>query len=408
MFSREIRLTLFLVWPLLIGIGLIMMGNGLQGTLLGLRADLEGFSTFAIGLIMSCYYVGFLLGCFFVPNMITKVGHIRVFAAMASLASTTILINGTIIVDEVWAIMRIISGFSFAGLFIVTESWLNNIARNRLRGQIFGFYLFILYAGLFSGQFFIYLGDVESISLFIIVSILISISMLPITLANKPSPGYEEPENLPFKVIYKKSPFSFLSSAISGMCTSVILSLASVYAIQSGLDKFQTANLIAAYIVGAATIPLFMGWLSDRFNRRKVLTLCAFLGALSALMCWHYEEYRFIIIVVFGGMMTSIYSISIAHLNDRLKPEQMLSGSSSIILTNSIGAIIGPISVGYLMETISPEIFFPTLSGSLLLLFIYGFYRNFIGKTIDIDQQTEFTPVPARSSMAVMDIAEDD
>ena len=408
MFSREIRLTLLLVWPLLIGIGLIMMGNGLQGTLLGLRADIEGFSTLAIGLIMSCYYVGFLLGCFFVPNMITKVGHIRVFAAMASLASTTILINGTILKPEIWAIARVISGLSFAGLFIVTESWLNNIARNRLRGQIFGFYLFILYTGLFSGQFFIYLGDIANIGLFVIVSILISVSMLPITLANKPSPGYEEPENLPFKVIYKKSPFSFLSSAISGICTSVILSLASVYAIQIGLNKFQTANLIAAYIVGAALIPLLMGWLSDKFNRRKVLTICALLGALTALLCWYFVEYKFIFIILFGGMTTSIYSISIAHLNDHLKPEQMLSGSSSIILTNSIGAVIGPISVGLLMQKFSPEAYFQTLAAALLILFVYGFYRNFIGKTIDVEQQTDFMPIPARSSMAIMDITEDD
>ena len=285
MSQPQVGKTIILIWPLLMALALIMAGNGLQGTLLGLRASLEEFPVSAVGSVMSLYYVGFLVGCYLVPRMISAVGHIRVFAGLASLASTTILIHGVFMDLWVWSFVRLLSGLSFAGLFIVSESWLNNIATNKLRGQIFSFYLFVIHGGLFSGQFLVALAPPGDIDLFILISILVSLSLMPITLANKPAPGYEKPETLSFKKIFKKSPLAPIGVFATGICAGTILSMGVIYARDTGYSDEQAAYFVASYILGSTIIPLIVGWLSDRIDRRNVIigtVFCAFICSIFA------------------------------------------------------------------------------------------------------------------------------
>lgn len=397
MISKEIKQTLLLAWPLFLGLSMIMVGNGLQGTFLGLRASYEGFPVVATGIIMSLYYAGFLVGCKLTPGMIGSVGHIRVFAAFASIASTTILLHGVFLNPWVWGIVRLFTGISFAGLFIVTESWLNSISTNRLRGQVFGIYLLVLHGSVFIGQYLLVLAPLESIDLFILISILLTLSVLPLVLADKPAPGYAAPEKLPLKELFKSSQLPLFSVFASGFCSGTILGIGAVYASELGKSTTWTASFLACYILGSALLPLLIGSFSDKYDRRKVLIVISMISALTSLAL-HIDILRFPAMFVFGGMNTSIYSVGLAYMNDKVRPEQSVSASTSLILLNGIGAMLGPLISGALMDYIALDAFFYGFTACLLALFAFGLYRAKVGEKNIVQDQGEFIPVPAAAS----------
>lgn len=403
-----IRPTLMLAWPLLIGMFMIMIGNGLQGTLLALRAELDGFSIAAIGIIMTLYYCGYLAGWFIVPTMIKSVGHIRVFAGFASLASTTILVQGLFIDPYIWSIVRFISGLSFVGLFIVAESWLNNISPNRLRGQVLSSYIFVVNGGLFAGQFLINIGSIETIGLFVLISILISLSLLPITLANKATPGYEEVENLPFKKLIKTSTLAVLCVFACGFMNAGMLSIGPVFAQSLGISIPQISFLMALYILGCAIVPLAAGWLSDQFDRRKVITGTSFIGFIFSLWLAIDTDWIYACAFVVGGCSTAIYSIGVAMMNDRLKTSQMTSATASLILINGVGACISPVLLGTMIVVLGLSSFFGTFAIMLIITAAYGIYRHFTGPEIDVEDQGDFQTIPTRSGAGIAAIAEED
>ncbi len=371
-----------------------MVGNGLQGTLISLRAELDGFSISIIGLIMSVYYCGYVVGWYIVPRMIRTVGHIRVFAGFASLASTTILIQGLFVDPYIWIFVRLISGVSFVGLFIVAESWLNNIATNKRRAQILSAYMFVIHFGLFSGQFLINLGSLETMGLFVLISVLISLSLLPITLANNPSPKFEDSESLPFRDLISISPFCVACVVVAGICGASFLTLGPIYAKFLGLSLPEISFFMASFIVGCAMIPLFTGWLSDRIERRRVIILTALCGFVVSLLASFSPSLLILYSFIFGGCVTSIYSVSAAHMNDRLKPSQITSATASLILVNGLSSCIAPIILAFLLDFYGANIFFIYLSSAFGPLFIYGIYRDWVGETIALEDQMEFQAIP--------------
>ena len=400
--------TLLLVWPLLIGMFMIMVGNGLQGTLLALRAEVDGFAIAAIGIMMSMYYCGYLAGWFIIPRMINSVGHIRVFAGFASLASTTILIQGLFVDPYLWSIVRFASGISFVGLFIVAESWLNNIAPNRLRGQILSSYIFVVNGGLFAGQFFINIGSIETIGLFVLVSVLISLSLVPVTLANKASPEFEEVENLPLKKLLRTSPLAVICVLSCGFMNAGMLGIGPVFAQGLGLGIGQISILMGAYVLGCAAIPLVGGWVSDRVDRRKVIIATCLVGLTFSVWLVVDTSWIYFCALMVGGCSTAIYSIGAAMMNDRLKTSQMTSATASLILINGVGACISPILLGTLMQTVGYSSFFTAYGIVFAVSFVFGLYRNFTGPDISVADQGEFQPIPARSGAGIAVIAEED
>ncbi len=400
-FPKDTALIIVFVWPLLFGIFMIMMGSGLQGTLLSLRADLSGFPISVIGIIMSLYYCGYLAGWFIVPTMINSVGHIRVFAGFASMASTTILLQGLYVDPYIWSIIRVLSGISFVGLFIVAESWLNDVATNETRGQIIGAYLFMLHAGLFGGQFLINLAPIDQIDLFIFVSILISLSLIPITLSNKSSPAYQEPEQLPFLKLVKISPYSVLCVFSSGFTWATILTMGPVYAKDLGLEISDIAWLIAIFVLGCGTIPFFVGWLSDRMDRRKIMIAIAFFSFILTALAAGLPDMLPLLLFLLGGGVISIYSVASALLNDRLKPSQRTSAIASLILINGMSACLGPIITGTMMQTFGNSVFFMVFCAIFLVVFAYGLFRAYVGPSIDIDAQDSYQILPVRGTPAL-------
>jgi len=406
LFSGTISKAMILVWPLMAGIGLIMLGNGLQGTLLGLRASFENFPVYVTGIIMTMYYCGFVVGCWTIPRMVSTVGHIRVFAAMASLASTTILLHGLYVDPFIWAVVRAFSGFGFAGLAIVTESWLNNMTANKVRGKVFGVYIFVVYLGLFSGQFLLNLAPLSQMDLFVIVSILVSFSIIPLTLANKPAPGYEEPEKLPLKKVIKHSPLALTGVFGAGICAGAFFGMGAVYANEVGMSTGQVAIYMAVYITGCGVMPLIMGWMSDNMDRRVLIIVMSAIGAAVVLPSYLYSLY-YISAFVFGGVTSSLYSLCISYMSDHVKQSQILSATTTLILANAVGSCLGPVVFGVTIEYLGAGSFYMAFFVPYVLISVIGIYRALVGEPVDIASQGEFMNIPARSTPGVMNLAED-
>lgn len=380
-----------------------MVSNGLQGTLLGLRATHEQFPVYITGIIMAMYYCGFLIGCRVVPRMIASVGHIRVFAALASLASTTVLLHGLYVYAPMWIAVRLLTGFCFSGLFIIAESWLSKISNNEQRGKIFSAYVFVVYGGLFIGQFLINLAPITNIDLFILVSILISVALAPISLTNTHTPKYQKPEGIAFSVVMKTSPLAMTGVFVAGLCSSSMLSLGPVYAGMRGLETSSIALLMGVYILGNAIMPLIFGSLSDRMDRRKVIIGISGLAIICSTVFSFFDNF-YPAIFLLGGSITSLYSVSITHMQDQIRKSQIVAASRALILFNSIGSSIGPVLGGFMLSFFGTYVFFALLGFYMTVVLCVAFYRTIKGNVIDESRKKKFTHLPTVSAPTVVSL----
>lgn len=404
--------TLSNSWPLFIGILLIMIANGLQGTLLGVRAGIEGFSTLTIGVLMSFYYLGFLGGYFFAPKLILKVGHIRVFAALASLASTAVLLHGLFPVPWLWLLARAVTGFCYAGLYIVIESWLNQAADNKSRGSILALYLLASHGGMMLGQFLLNITDPAQLELFVLTSVIVSLALLPISLSQRPAPVIETPDPISLKTLYKTSPLGVVGMFFNGFGSGTIYGLAPVFAAMVGMSIPQISLFMASFVFGGITLTVPIGWLSDHISRSFVMVSVSILVAISASICFFIGIESFPILLLattlLGGLCFSTYGLSIAYTNDRLKPSQMLSASSSMILVNGVGACFGPVLVSLVMSQFGSTSFFPAIAMIFLGIALFGLYRVKVGKKVTLENQTDSFLVPVRTSSVLMRLVKEE
>lgn len=369
------RDTLKRSWPLFLGIGVIMLGNGLQGSLLGVRAAIEDFSTPWIGVIMSCFYVGFLVGSSVTPRLLASVGHIRVFAAWASLASAAVLVHALWVEPPVWAAMRFCTGFAYAGMYVVAESWLNDQVDNSARGQVLSLYMVVQYAGLASGQLLLNVADAASSHLFILASILVSIALIPISLSSKPAPLFESPSPLPLRELFRITPTGLMGCAVAGATTGALLGMGPVYAQSAGLDVWGTSMLMAAAITGGALLQIPLGRLSDRVWRTDVIigvSLAAALVAAAVPFAGTGQTPRIVAFIVLAALLLPLYALVLALANDRLRPDQMVAAGSSLVLSFGVGAAFGPVSASAAIELGGPDGFFWVLVALAALLALGG------------------------------------
>lgn len=398
-------------WPLFFGLALLMVGNGLQGTLLGVRATIEGFDTSTIGLIMSLYYLGYLAGSYYVPKLISKVGHIRVFTALASLASATVLLHGLYPDPWLWAIIRAFTGFAYAGLYIVVESWLNNMSSNKNRGSMLALYLLITNAGLVVGQYLLTVADPAQIDLFIITSVLVSVALLPISLSSRPAPSFEEPSPVSLKALYKISPLGLVGCFGIGITNGTMFSMGAVYATDMGMSIPQISTFMAAYILGGVFFQVPVGKLSDRFDRRKVILFITFMAFIMGFSCFALSHQSVFLLYsalfVFGGLSLSIYGLCLAHTNDHLEPSQFVAASSAMILVNGLGAAIGPFTISLLLAQFGMEYFFPIIGLSFLMITIYGIWRTQMRASVPMAEQSDYVQMPPRPTTISMAITEE-
>jgi len=396
------RTALVATWTLLLGMALLMLGAGLQGTLVGLRAALEGFPTLLAGVVLAAYYFGYMGGSLITPALVSSVGHIRVFAALTSLASVLILLQGVFVAPLPWTLLRIASGFCFAGIYVVAESWLNDRVDNEHRGLLLSLYMLVCYAGLGLGQLLLNVADPRSTVLFILVSVLISVAMVPMALTASSAPEFSVPARVRLRDLYRRSPLGVVGVALSGAVSGCLFSLGALYAGGKGFSTLEVSLFMAAAILAACITQLPVGRISDRIDRRKVIAAACLLAVLGAMGAWWIEGLSrtgfFAMVAVYGGMSLTLYSLSLAHVNDQVPAQERVGTSSTLILLNGAGAFVAPIVVAAIMEAAGVDSFLPLLAAMHLLLAGYAFYRMTRRAPMPEEQKMPFVGTPPGTS----------
>ena len=359
------------IWPLFAGLSLIGLAVGVQGSLLGMRAELEGFDDYLIGLLMSCYFAGFLAGSLLTPRMIQRVGHIRIFAALSAVASVTILIHAIYVEPWAWALMRLFTGFAFSTIYVVSESWLNQSSNNANRGQILSIYTTILLAGICAGQFMLNLANPMDFTLFILISVMVSVAAVPILLSVIITPAIEETERVSIRHLWYRTPMGVTGIILSQWVSSILFGMGAVYATKLGFSVYQVANFMGAMMAGGMILQWPLGKLSDMVDRRWVMSVACLFAVLFALLISRESEASirlYLLIFMFGGCSLSLYSIVVALTNDHLRPSEIVPASGTIVLISGLTSITGPITAVFWLQIFGLQSFFVLLASCLLLL----------------------------------------
>lgn len=390
--------TIIPIWTLLFGVAIITMASGLQGSLLGIRASIEEFNTTATGFVMSGYYIGFIIGSFLIPIWVKNVGHIRVFAAVASLASITILMQSAIVNPWFWLFMRIGTGLCYAGLFIVAESWLNDISTNSTRGSLLSIYMVVLWGGYALGQMLLNISSPDGYDLFILASVLISLALVPLLLVRTSSPTIDIPEKLALIGLIKTAPLGVTGVTLAGVTGGAVLGLSAVYAQSIGMSVGEISFFLGASYIGGLLLQWPIGLLSDHQDRRVTILLISLLACVTALIVpiglnENSQSIMLFGMFLIGAFSFPLYSLSASHINDQLRHEQILSASSGMILLNGLGGALGPIIASIAMDWIHINALYVFVSGINLLVACMAAYRIYHQPPMVIEDQGGQMPV---------------
>ena len=367
-------------WALLLGMGLLMVGNGLQGTLLGVRGEIEGFTTFQMSFVMSAYFIGFLGGSRMAPDLIRRVGHVRVFAALASFISAVMILYPAFPDPAAWFVGRMIIGFCFSGVYVTAESWLNNAADNANRGKALSLYMIVQMVGIVSAQALLLVGDPSGYETFVIASVVISISFAPILLSVSPTPAFDTAKRMSLGRIMQISPLGCVGMFLLGGVFSAQFGMGAVYGAEAGMSLGQISAFVASFYIGALVLQYPLGWLSDRMDRRLLIMGVAATGGVGALAGMGLSGQFGALLVsgfITGGMTNPLYSLLIAHTNDFLEHDDMPAAAGGLVFINGLGAIAGPLLTGWLMGegVLGPSGFFLYMAVLLLALGAYAAWR---------------------------------
>ena len=365
---------------LLLGVAALLMGTGLFGTLLAVRGGLQGYTPGVLGLVMSGYFVGYLLGTFINPRIITRVGHIRAFAIFAALASSTAILHALSTAPLWWGLLRVVTGACMVGLYTVVESWLNTQASTEQRGRVFASYMVVNFLALAAGQALLALYPAAGFELFGIVAVLLSLSLIPVALTSITQPQPVHAPNLGLRGLFRKSPVGMAGAFWSGLALGAFWGVGAASAQRFGFSEGGVALFMSSTILGGALLQWPIGRWSDRSgDRRRILLAVTTAASLVALLGFlngsSSPRLLMLIMFVFGGLAFAIYPVSIALTNDRLGTEEMLQGSSSLLLLNGAGASIGPALAGQVMNVIGPGALLLHFSLALGVLAAYTLWR---------------------------------
>lgn len=371
--------TLPAITALLLSVAILVTGNGLQGVLVPIRANLESFPTIVIGLLASAYYLGYVVGCFLVPWVVRRVGHIRAFAAFCAIASAVALIHALIVEPRAWAVLRVFSGFCFAGLYVVIESWLNERASNENRGQVLSVYRIIDLGALTAGQLLLPLADPLGFTLFSLIAILVSLALVPVCMTTAQAPGPIMMVSLRLRRLYTASPLGTVGVFGVGLANGSFWALATVFATRSGMELNSVAYFMALSVVGGVVLQWPIGWLSDRIDRRQVLTGTTIAASLSGLALVVFGGWSPTTVLalgcLYGGLSSPLYSLAVSHANDYLDTGDFVEASGGLMFFFSVGAVIGPLLAAQMMELIGPPGLFAFTAMAHGALGAFAIYR---------------------------------
>ena len=397
-------------WPFFAGAALIMVAHGLQGTLIPLRAADEGFPTAATGVVMSGYFVGMLAGSLLSPALVRSVGHVRVFAALASLASVSVLMHALFVEVVFWTAMRIVTGFCYSGMYVVVESWLNQQATNRTRGRLLSLYMVTMFGGAVVGQLLLNVADPAAFELFLLVSILVSLALVPLLLAARPGPRPRRARRLTLRELYRASPLGMVAAVLIGVLHGVLFGMGAIYAREIGLEIAQVAWFMALIQLGGLFSQWPLGWLSDRFDRRRVMLGAVVIGGgAPAVVALGFAEptggAAFAAIFVLGAAALPLYSLCISHVNDYLSPRQMVGASATLVFVTGWGLIVGPLIAAFALETVGPVGFLLTLTTVFTVFAGFIVFRMSQRAPKPVEEQTGYVPAGTRASPVLVELA---
>ena len=402
-------------WALFIGYGIIMVSHGFQGNLLGIRAILENFNFIATGTMMSGYFVGYFVGANMIPNLVSKVGHIRVFAAFASMASLSSLVHALFVDPIVWTLARFLTGFSMIGILTIVESWLNDRATNKTRGKVLSLYMFFTFFSFTIGNLFLNISSPNSYEPFILISLLFSVALIPILLTKRKPPTFKKTSSIKIRELLKISPFGSFSMFCTGFIFAAMFTMLAVYAVTMNLSVFEISILLVGTTLAGAIFQWPIGSLSDKYDRRLVIIGCCIFSSIFAVLSIAasglsfdnliIEKYiilnyssmdktkLFIFIILLSGMTLPMFALNLALVNDYISKEKFVAAGAGLNMIFGLGAIAGPLICSVLMSLLGPNGFFIHLLIFLLAITFFGIYRVYVREYEDNPEST-FTPLP--------------
>lgn len=384
--------------PLLAAVALLMAGNGLTSTLLGIRSALEGFSESVTGVILAGYYLGFLLGSVWAPSTIKRVGHVRVFAGLASLASCAVILHVVQADPMTWFLLRALSGLCSSGLYVVTETWLNGAATNATRGGLLGSYMVVVTGGSAVGQLLFALSDPAEASAFVLATVLVSLAVVPVSLATVFAPDIPDPEPLSFRELLTVAPLAPVAASVAGFTGAAMLGAGAVYAASAGYNQSATAALIAAALVGGLGLQIPLGRWSDLTDRRRVILGASAGGALAAGAATLLGPAQVVPVVlltlVAGGIAYPLYSVANAYVNDYMEPGRVVAAGARMILINGMGAVAGPAVGATAIQIFGPSALFAILGLNYAAIAVFALYRIRLRGPAAEHERSEYVPVP--------------
>jgi len=390
---------------LLGGVAILLLGNGLFGTLLGIRANIENFGAANTGLIMSAYFLGYAVGSYLCVQAINGVGHIRTFAALSATLAATAIAHAIFVDPVVWGVFRLVAGVCIVGVFLVIESWLNFMTPPPMRGRVFSIYMMVNLLAMASGQFLLMVASPGDFVLFGVVSILFALSLLPTSLARIEAPPPQPASRLTLRELYAASPLGVVGCLASGFAAGAFWGMGPVFANSIGLAEFGVASFMSAVILGGMAAQWPIGSLSDRIDRRKVIIATAALGAIAAgsiaLSGPVSLTITLILSMLFGASLFPLYSLCVARTLDVLDNDKVLEATRGLILLFGIGAVLGPIVSGWSMGVAAPIAMFALLAAVFTLLTGFAIYRKPLGETVATDEQSSFVPMLRTSEYAI-------
>ena len=397
-------------WALFTGYFVLIIAHGFQGNLLGVRSVIEEFSFLATGTMMSGYFVGYFAGANLVPKLVGKVGHIRVFAAFASMASLSILIHAVFVNPIVWIFARFITGFSLVGIFIVMESWLNDRANNRTRGQLLSIYMFITLIGISLGTLLLNFSSPEKYEPFILVSLLLSFALIPILLTKRKAPKFKKLGFIDVRGLYKTSPLGTVSMFCTGIIHSALFSLGAVYSASMNFTIFEISLLLFVVTVSGGIFQWPIGYYSDRSDRRIIIIFCTFFAALFCFLAIFSSDTSlenmylatglgmdkimfFIYVGLYAGMAIPLFTLNLAYVNDYISKEKFVAAGGGMQIIFGMGAMSGPLLCSLIMNKFGTNGFFVHLLFFHLVIGAFGLYR-ITRRSYEDNPESTFTPLP--------------
>jgi len=393
---------------LILSIMLLVSGNAFLMTLLGIRLSIESVSPDIIGWILVCYSIGFVLGSMYAHLIIDRVGHIRTFAVLAAVSAVTSLLYPMAVSELFWAVLRVISGFSIAGLLVVIESWFSSRATNSNRGTMFAVYQIIYYLSSAGGQLIVNIGDPSSFMPFSLAAILLVLALIPLSMTRMEAPAIEPSPRISIFTLARESSSGVAGAVICGVIISGFYAMGPVYATLTNLDVARTSTFMASAIVAAMLLAWPMGRLCDRFDRRRVMFWSALLAAGSAgfvAMDGGSGSWTLTLFVgVSTGLSAALYPMAVAITNDRMESNRIVAASATLLLSYGVGSVIGPVVMAELINLIGPSGMFIGNAGFLLVLALITGFRISYTEDVAVEDQEDFVPAMPEASPVLAEL----